>query len=304
MSDVVSTSMLQALWSKSLAHFDRLPDTQRTVLVYVLLPFAASTAANVLVSGLSEVLDRYSPKWFWDRYKILYKDGQREQYPFREVLLQSLYAQVFLFATSFSGALIFPPFIKMTEKLPTLAEAGITLIMMALVDDLWFYINHRTLHTNKWLWENVHSLHHKMMNPTALSTNYLHPLEMLLVSIGTLAATAVVRPHYVPFIFFIFVRTAEDVGNHSGWDFPFMPSRWIPGHVTARFHDTHHALSNYQGKAKNLATTFTFWDKMFGTFSKGYQRAAAKARLAKAKADGVEPRVQDVDASSSCAKTA
>ncbi|KAJ3205761.1 Methylsterol monooxygenase 2-2 [Dinochytrium kinnereticum] len=249
-----------------------LPEPQRTIFTYVLVPFATSAAANFSVSALAEILDAYAPQWFWDRYKILYKDGKRDKYPFGEVLMQSLYAQVFLLVTSMSGAVIFPPFLKMTQSIPKAIDFGRTLLLMALIDDLWFYINHRTLHMNKWLWENVHSLHHKMMNPTALSTNYLHPLEMLLVSIGTLVATAVVRPHYIPFIFFIFVRTAEDVGNHSGWDFPFLLSRWIPGHVTARFHDTHHALSNYQGRAKNLATTFTFWDKLFGTFSKGYQK--------------------------------
>ncbi|KAI8851129.1 fatty acid hydroxylase superfamily-domain-containing protein [Chytridium lagenaria] len=246
LSTFVLTKTVQAAWLASLKKLETLPKGQRTVLTYILAPYIASTAANAI--------------WFWDRYKILYKDGKREQYPIREVLKQSLYAQMFLLATS------------MSKSVPRPLEFGKTLLLMAFVDDLWFYINHRTLHTNKWLWENVHSLHHKMMNPTALSTNFLHPLEMLLVSIGTIAAAAVVRPHYVPFLFFIFIRTAEDVGNHSGWDFPFLPSHWIPGHVTARFHDTHHALSNYQGKAKNLATTFTFWDKIFGSYSKGYQK--------------------------------
>ncbi|KAJ3108377.1 hypothetical protein HDU97_001502 [Phlyctochytrium planicorne] len=270
-TDLIKFS-LQKVWEASLKYLESKPPATRTLLLYILIPYLTSLTSNLIVSSLSAFLDTYAPKWFWLKYKILYKDNQRTQYPFMEVLKQSAYAQLFLLASSGAGAVLFPRFLQLDQTVPGILAMGRTMFLMSLVDDLWFYINHRTLHRSKWLWENVHSLHHKMMNPTALSTNYLHPLEMLLVSIGTIAATVVVRPHYVPFIFFIFIRTAEDVGNHSGWDFPFLPSHYIPGHVTARFHDTHHALSNYQGVAKNLATTYTIWDRMFGTFSKGFQK--------------------------------
>ncbi|KAJ3329532.1 Methylsterol monooxygenase 2-2 [Blyttiomyces sp. JEL0837] len=275
----MSDNIITSAWHASLDMLQSLPEPTSTILTYAIIPYAATTSANAIVSISAEFLDNSSlvPKWFHDKYKIKY-NGKRDTYPFKEVLAQSLKAQTFLLASALSGAVIFPPFLKMTRDIPGPVTFVGSMLGMALLDDLWFYFNHRALHQSKWLWENVHSIHHKMMTPTALSTNYLHPLEMLLVSVGTVVGVIVVRPHYVPFLTFVFLRTLEDVGNHSGWDFPFLPSRWIPFHVTAKFHDTHHATSNYSGKAKNLATTFTFWDMLFGSYSRSYVKKVNAAR--------------------------
>ena len=67
--------------------------------------------------------------------------------------------------------------------LPSLGSFLGLLLGMHLVDDLYFYWNHRMLHT-PWMWENVHAFHHQLKEPTALSTSYIHPFEMILVSIG------------------------------------------------------------------------------------------------------------------------
>lgn len=159
---------------------------------------------------------------------------------------------------------------------------------MSVVDDFWwapchqsgikvrsnfkfailrFYWNHRTLHNVKWLWENVHSFHHQIREPTGLSTNYVHPLEMLLVSVGPFIGAILFRPTLFVLYLYIFIRTGIDIAHHTGWEFPFSPLRILPFHTQTKFHDTHHYISGYCGNAKNLATTSTIWDRVFGTYS-------------------------------------
>eukprot|EP00160_Parvularia_atlantis_P018766 Unigene7097_Nuclearia_a/m.21746 Unigene7097_Nuclearia_a/g.21746 ORF Unigene7097_Nuclearia_a/g.21746 Unigene7097_Nuclearia_a/m.21746 type:complete len:336 (-) Unigene7097_Nuclearia_a:23-1030(-) len=55
------------------------------------------------------------------------------------------------------------------------------------------------------------------------------------------------------------------------------PWQLIPFHAPTSFHDLHHYYSGYAGKAKNLATTFTIWDQLFGTYS-ARSVAAVKAK--------------------------
>jgi sterol desaturase/sphingolipid hydroxylase (fatty acid hydroxylase superfamily) len=102
---------------------------------------------------------------------------------------------------------------------------------------------------------------------------------VLLPSSGTFLAVLVCRPDLFTFLVFVFVRTGQDVANHSGWEFGrWSPWNWIPGHAPTTFHDTHHYRSGYAGHAKNLATTLVVWDKLFGT----YAAASARAPIPKA----------------------
>lgn len=48
----------------------------------------------------------------------------------------------------------------------------------------------------------------------------------------------------------------------SGYDIPLNPLHLVPFYGGARFHDFHHM--NFIG---NYASTFTWWDKLFGTDS-------------------------------------
>lgn len=48
----------------------------------------------------------------------------------------------------------------------------------------------------------------------------------------------------------------------SGYDIPLNPLHLVPFYAGARFHDFHHM--NFIG---NYASTFTWWDKLFGTDS-------------------------------------
>eukprot|EP00160_Parvularia_atlantis_P018767 Unigene7097_Nuclearia_a/m.21748 Unigene7097_Nuclearia_a/g.21748 ORF Unigene7097_Nuclearia_a/g.21748 Unigene7097_Nuclearia_a/m.21748 type:complete len:220 (-) Unigene7097_Nuclearia_a:214-873(-) len=200
-------------------------ETASPSVLFVALPYATSLAANVLVSATCEALDRFAPRWFHARYKLVYT-GERTRYPFGKILRQSLWAQLFLLLSSLSGAVVFPLLPLATGRpLPSVWAVVLGVAAMHVIDDLYFYWNHRTLHAVPWLWRNVHALHHEIKEPTALATNYIHPLEMVLVSVGTFLAALIVRPHLLTLLIFIFVRTGQDVANHSGWEYPFSCGR-------------------------------------------------------------------------------
>ena len=73
---------------------------------------------------------------------------------------------------------------QVQPELPSLSSFLFLMVAMHLVDDFYFYWNHRMLHT-PWMWKHVHAFHHEIKEPTALSTSYIHPFEMILVSVGT-----------------------------------------------------------------------------------------------------------------------
>jgi sphinganine C4-monooxygenase len=42
---------------------------------------------------------------------------------------------------------------------------------------------HRAMHSNRFLWRHIHRYHHRYADPSASSTIYAHPLELILVDI-------------------------------------------------------------------------------------------------------------------------
>lgn len=69
---------------------------------------------------------------------------------------------------------------------------------------------------------------------------------------------------------------------HSGYDVPLNPLHLVPFYAGARFHDFHHM--NFIG---NYASTFTWWDRLFGTDSQyiAYKEKEKKQQLMKKKAN-------------------
>ena len=58
------------------------------------------------------------------------------------------------------------------------------------------------------------------------------------------------------------IRLIETIDAHSGYDIPLNLLNLIPFYAGSRHHDFHHM--NFIGK---YASTFTWWDRIFGTDS-------------------------------------
>lgn len=164
--------------------------------------------------------------------------------------------------------------------LPTLQLFLAQIILLLLVGDFCLYWGHRIQHMNKFLWENFHSVHHKIDTPIPISTLYIESMDATIqASLPIMLAAVAVRPHPISLYLYIFLRLSDNVVNHSG----LKPILWLdiltlkalPFRASVAHHDAHHKFSNYAGNAKNFAEYFWIWDYMFNTL--GSSSAIANA---------------------------
>jgi len=153
--------------------------------------------------------------------------------------------------------------------LPSLKAFIVHFILAHVINDFFLYWGHRIQHENKWLWENFHSVHHRIATPTAVSTAYIDPIDMTLQSsLPTLLAMVLTQSHPVTFAIFAFSRVAENTFNHCGLDSTLInvvSLKFLPFRAAIKHHDEHHKFSGYSGNAKNYGEGFWIWDSMFGT---------------------------------------
>ncbi|KAF7244200.1 Methylsterol monooxygenase 1 [Varanus komodoensis] len=98
--------------------------------------------------------------------------------------------------------------------------------------------------------------------PFGMQAEYAHPLETLILGAGFFIGIMVFCNHMILLWAWVICRLMETVDVHSGYDIPLNPLHLLPFYAGARFHDFHHM--NFIG---NYASTFTWWDKLFGTDS-------------------------------------
>jgi len=155
-------------------------------------------------------------------------------------------------------------------------------------EDMFHFFAHQALHTSL-LYKHIHKLHHRHSAPFGLAAEYAHPVETLILGMGTLGGpllycalvsytTWFPQTHIVTVLGFIILRLFQAVDAHSGYDFPWSLQHILPFWSGADHHDFHHmAFTN------NFSTSFRWWDRMFGTDDKyrAYQQRlkAAKASM-------------------------
>ena len=164
--------------------------------------------------------------------------------------------------------------IPVTEMptVPSLHVFCLQFVSCYVLGDFGLYLGHRIQHENEFLWRKFHSVHHRLKTPTAVSTIYIDPVDMLLqASLPMLLATVTVQAHPLVFLFYSFARVAENTFNHSGLDSPwvrFITLKFLPLRASVRHHDEHHRYSGYSGNAKNYGEGLWIWDSLLGTSRK------------------------------------
>jgi sterol desaturase/sphingolipid hydroxylase (fatty acid hydroxylase superfamily) len=138
------------------------------------------------------------------------------------------------------------------------------LAVITLIDDAWFYGWHRLLHENKWMYNKIHRIHHRAFSPLPFEYIYVHPVEWMVGSVGSLLGLLAVHVIWggVPlwtFWAFALIRTVHELDIHSGTRSIIGP--WIPFFGLTEHHDLHHAKPT----KGNYASIFTLWDRALGT---------------------------------------
>jgi len=150
------------------------------------------------------------------------------------------------------------------------------------VMDTWQYAFHRLFHTIPFLYQHIHSWHHRLYVPFAYGALYNHPIEGLMLDIiGSLVALSLAGLTNRQSILLFGVATAKTIHDHSGWSLPFDPMQFMFKN-NADYHDIHHQLI---GIKNNFSQPFfVHWDSLLGTeMTREELESRRQANRAKAK---------------------
>ncbi|CAI5485290.1 unnamed protein product [Closterium sp. Naga37s-1] len=146
---------------------------------------------------------------------------------------------------------------RSTLPLPHWSTIVTQLVSYFFIEDFVFYWGHRALHS-KWLYQNVHCVHHEYATPFGLTSEYAHPAEILFLGFATILGPALTGPHLLTLWLWMSLRVLETVEAHSGFEFPWSPSRFIPLYGGAEYHDYHHRC--VYTDSGNYSSTFIYMD--------------------------------------------
>ncbi|GFZ01213.1 sterol-4alpha-methyl oxidase 1-1 [Actinidia rufa] len=157
--------------------------------------------------------------------------------------------------------------IRTSLPLPSIGEIVSQLVVYFLVEDYGNYWIHRLLHC-KWGYEKIHRVHHEYTAPIGFAAPYAHWAEVLILGIPAFLGPVMVPGHMITFWLWIALRQIEAIETHSGYDFPWTPTKYIPFYGGAEYHDYHHYVGGQS--QSNFASVFTYCDYIYGT-DKGYR---------------------------------
>lgn len=196
------------------------------------------------------------------------------------------------FVVQWGMMLIFRPVVlylglQVSKPLPSWTSIGGTVLISFILEDAYFYFVHRLLHYGP-LYKYIHKKHHEFAAPIGMAAEYAHPIESLVLGVGTLVGPILLTRHLLSLWIWLLVRLYQTVEAHSGYDFPWSPTKLIPFWGGAIFHDFHH--ETFTG---NYSSTFTYMDWIFGTSKPYYDRREKQAQelLQKQKKEGEEVNV-------------
>lgn len=145
-----------------------------------------------------------------------------------------------------------------------------TSFMFELTFDFAHYWMHRAAHSHSFIYKNVHKKHHKYSSPSAITSFYMHPVDVVLSYSAPLVFTMMIfNVDKLNFALITTYLTYQEIGGHLGKKMSptssFAQCVWLPRmfdiELYTEEHDLHHKKSNC-----NYSKRFKIWDKLFKTY--------------------------------------
>lgn len=138
----------------------------------------------------------------------------------------------------------------------------LTVIIMVLISDGWFYWAHRIMHQPRF-YKYVHALHHRSLDVNPYTSTSFHVVEAVMLTVWMLPLSILMPISMSALGIVQVLGTFNNLKSHLGLElFPGFFSK-VPGFnmlVTATNHSLHH--TQYNG---NYGLFFRFWDILCGT---------------------------------------
>jgi sterol desaturase/sphingolipid hydroxylase (fatty acid hydroxylase superfamily) len=211
--------------------------------------------AFFLLAGFFELLERMRPAREYDRWKDLKTNVF--SFALAIVLNQTCSYVTDGFFSRYTPAYIIAACHSL-RSLPGAVKIGIALVMI----DFCLYWIHRSQHEFDSLWK-THRWHHSSEQlywfsgfRTSFSQSFLYNIPqagipMVIFNLNPMQAG-------IGYSIGLLIQFWE----HTNFDVNIGPLKYI--FITPAFHRVHHSASDIC--RKNLGTTFSFWDRMFGTY--------------------------------------
>ena len=241
------------------------------MLFLIVTTISITLFCNLLAGGISYLIlytdylkrfriqkRKYRSKVFWKRFPLI-----------------AFNLSILFFLAGVGLYLTYPMFDMTTQSITAMA---LQILLLIVVDDVYFYFFHRTLHTSPYLYDRIHKIHHRAYAPFPLEYIYVHPLEWMLGGVGIPIGLGVIyltQGSVSVHAFWIFAlwRNIHEVDIHSGLRSKL--GLFVPFYGTAEHHDRHH-MKNTNG---NYASTFTFWDQVMGSYIESRPQASTKSQI-------------------------
>lgn len=152
---------------------------------------------------------------------------------------------------------------SVTRELPALSTVVIDFFYGMTAREISFYYIHRTFHHPS-IYAYVHKKHHQFTAPMAFAAQYAHPVEHIFANVMPIVLPlALRRANLLSAAVFASFELWEAAADHSGYDFPKLPS--------AKIHDLHHE------KFRVNYSTLGIMDWLYGTDIVGWDKPKPKA---------------------------
>lgn len=153
------------------------------------------------------------------------------------------------------------------QWLPPMPMWLFLIVGLLLLDLIGAYFVHWAEHRVRWMWR-FHLVHHTDTNVDTTTANRHHPGESIFrfvfTTLGVIVAGA---PIYIIFLYQS-LSVALSQFNHAYIRFPKRLDSWLSWViVTPNMHRVHHHYT-LPYTDTNFGNIFSFWDRLFGTFSK------------------------------------
>ena len=168
----------------------------------------------------------------------------------------------------------FAPFSIANLPLPSLAKLAIGFLFI----DLALYANHYVSHKLSLLWR-VHRTHHADPFVTGTTGLLHHPLETVWLFVFILAVNVMFGVPAGAILIYAAVSALHSIFSHANLPMPATLNRVLGSVIVMPvMHRIHHSTENAECNS-NYGLIFSFWDRLFGTYTAKPARGADRMEM-------------------------